>query len=73
MITLGLDPHPASHTVVALDESGVSLGHLTVPNTAEGTHAIVRVFRTIHATSLGGRRGWQSLHLHVRRAAALPW
>ena len=36
MITLGLDPHPASHTVVALDESGVSLGHLTVPNTAEG-------------------------------------
>jgi transposase len=36
MITLGLDPHPASHTVVALDESGVSLGHLTVPNTVEG-------------------------------------
>src|SRR5262245_32810918 len=36
MITLGVDPHPASHTVVALDESGVSLGHLTVPNTVEG-------------------------------------
>jgi transposase len=36
MITLGLDPHPASHTVVALDESGVSLGDLTVPNTEEG-------------------------------------
>jgi hypothetical protein len=36
MITLGLDPHPDSHTVVALDERGVSLGHLTVPNTAEG-------------------------------------
>jgi hypothetical protein len=36
MITLGLDPDPASHTVVALDESGVSLGHLTVSNTAEG-------------------------------------
>ena len=36
MITLGLDPHPASHTVGALDESGVLLGHLTVPNTAEG-------------------------------------
>ena len=36
MITLGLDPHPGSHTVVALDDSGVSLGHLTVPNTEEG-------------------------------------
>jgi transposase len=36
MITLGLDPHPGSHTVVALDESGVSLGHLTVANTEEG-------------------------------------
>ena len=31
MITLGLDPHPGSHTVVALDDSGVSLGHLRVP------------------------------------------
>ncbi len=36
MITLGLDPHPGSHTVVALDESGISLGHLTVTNTEAG-------------------------------------
>lgn len=36
MITLGLDPHPGSHTVVALDDNGVSMGHLTVPNTEEG-------------------------------------
>ena len=36
MITVGLDPHPASHTVVALDENGALLGHLTAPNTAEG-------------------------------------
>ena len=36
MITLGLDPHPSTHTVVALDENGASLGHLTVPNTPEG-------------------------------------
>jgi transposase len=36
MITLGLDPHPGSHTVVALDESGISLGHVTVTNTEEG-------------------------------------
>jgi transposase len=36
MITLGLDPHPGSHTVVALDESGASQGHLKVSNTEEG-------------------------------------
>ena len=36
MITLGLDPHPGSHTVVALDNNGASLGHLAVPNTPEG-------------------------------------
>lgn len=36
MITLGLDPHPGTHTVVALDENGASLGHLAVPNTPEG-------------------------------------
>src|SRR4029450_928658 len=36
MITLGLDPHPRSHTVVALDANGVSIRHLTVPNTEEG-------------------------------------
>jgi hypothetical protein len=36
MITLGLDPHPGSHTVVALNDNDVSMGHLTVPNTEEG-------------------------------------
>jgi hypothetical protein len=36
MITLGLDPHPGSHTVVALDDNGVSMGHLTVSNIEEG-------------------------------------
>ena len=36
MITLGLDPHPGSHTVVALDKMALSLGHLAVPNTPEG-------------------------------------
>jgi hypothetical protein len=36
MVTLGLDPHPASHTVVALDRIGSSLGIVTVPNTAAG-------------------------------------
>jgi transposase len=36
MITLGLDPHPGTHTVAALDENGASLAHLAVPNTPDG-------------------------------------
>ena len=36
MITIGLDPHPGSHTVVALDENGTSLGYLKVPDCSEG-------------------------------------
>src|SRR4028118_1212851 len=36
MITLGLDPHPGSHTVVALDPNGACLGHLKVLNDAKG-------------------------------------
>jgi transposase len=36
MITLSLDPHPGSHTVVALDPNGASLASITVPNTPEG-------------------------------------
>ncbi len=36
MITIGLDPHPDSHTVAALDENGTTLASLTVLNDAEG-------------------------------------
>ena len=36
MITIGLDPHPDSHTVAALDESGTTLASLAVANNAEG-------------------------------------
>ncbi len=36
MITIGLDPHPDSHTVAALDENGTTLASLTVSNNAEG-------------------------------------
>lgn len=36
MITLGLDPHPGSHTVVALDPNGSLLASLTVLNTSAG-------------------------------------
>ena len=31
MITIGIDPHKSSHTAVALDESGETLGELRVP------------------------------------------
>lgn len=36
MITLGVDPHPGSHTVVALDNNGCLLAEATVPNTPAG-------------------------------------
>jgi len=36
MITLSLDPHPGSHTIVALDPNGATLASITVPNTPEG-------------------------------------
>lgn len=36
MITIGLDPHPDSHTVAALDENGRVLAALTVANSGEG-------------------------------------
>ncbi len=47
MITIGLDPHPGSHTVAALDEQGTLLGSLTVANTPEGLaqlHAFAQPF-----------------------------
>jgi hypothetical protein len=34
MVTLGLNPHPESHTVAALDENGTTLGPSTVSNDA---------------------------------------
>ncbi len=36
MVTIGLDPHPDSHTLAALDENGTTLAVLTVANDAEG-------------------------------------
>src|SRR5690242_20571635 len=36
MVTLGLDPHPGTHTVVALDLNGSLVVSLTVLNTAAG-------------------------------------
>jgi transposase len=36
MITLSVDPHPGTHTVVALDPNGSTLASITVPNTPDG-------------------------------------
>ncbi len=36
MITLGLDPHPDSHTAAALDENGSVFARVSVPNTSNG-------------------------------------
>jgi hypothetical protein len=51
MITLGLDPHPASHTVVALDHNGSSLGSIEAPNTDAGLEELHRF-----ASQYPGRR-----------------
>lgn len=42
MITLGLDPHPASHTVVALDHNGSSVDSIMVQNTEAGLEELHR-------------------------------
>jgi transposase len=42
MITLGLDPHPGSHTVVALDQNGSLVASTTVPNTTAGLGQLYR-------------------------------
>jgi transposase len=42
MITLGLDPHPGSHTIVALDGNGCLLANTTVPNTVAGLSDLFR-------------------------------
>src|SRR3954471_1126883 len=36
MITLGMDPHPGSHTRAALDSNGSLLGSIKVLNTSAG-------------------------------------
>ncbi len=43
VVTIGVDPHPGSHTACALDVEGRELGRLTVSNDSEG---------------LGQLRGW---------------
>ncbi|WP_240741111.1 IS110 family transposase [Deinococcus sp. Arct2-2] len=40
MIILGLDPHPTTHTAVALDSRGVVLDSLNVKNDADGLHQL---------------------------------
>jgi transposase len=51
MIILGLDPHPGSHTVVALDSNGCLLANLTVPNTEAGLEQL-----HLFAKQFGARR-----------------
>ena len=48
MITLGLDPHPDSHTVAALDENGAAIRSITVPNTLDGLSQLYRFALPFH-------------------------
>lgn len=40
MVIIGIDPHPESHTAVALDQNGKRLSHLTISNCPEGLTAL---------------------------------
>ena len=40
VVTLGVDPHPGSHTAAALTAAGEVLGHITVENSPEGTREL---------------------------------
>ena len=48
MITIGLDPHPDSHTVAALDENGVAIRSIKVPNTPDGFLQLYRFALPFH-------------------------
>jgi transposase len=36
MVVFGIDPHKHTHTIVAVDQAGRKLGHITIPATREG-------------------------------------
>ena len=42
MVTLGVDAHKRSHTVVAVDEAGAAIGSVTVAATTEGHLRLVK-------------------------------
>ena len=62
MITLSLDPHPGSHTVVALDPNGATLGQHHCSQYAGRSFPIAPVCRSVCSSSLGDRRSGQSFH-----------
>jgi hypothetical protein len=43
MIILGLDPHPTTHTAVALESRGVPLDSLSVQNDSDGLNQLCLV------------------------------
>lgn len=51
MVVLGIDAHKKTHTVVAVDQSGIEIGSLTVPATNNGHLRLVQ-----WATNYGQRR-----------------
>jgi hypothetical protein len=53
MITLSVDPHPGSHTVVAWDPNGATLASITAPNTPDGLCQLNNTsLRSLVATAL---------------------
>jgi transposase len=52
MVTLGIDAHKRSHTIVATDQAGRQLGLLTVGSNLSGLDRMIRWARTDYGTDL---------------------
>src|SRR5690348_2858155 len=70
MITLSVDPHPGTHTVVALDPNGSTLASITVPQYTRRPLPTAPVCSSVRLPSLGNRRSGQSFYRCVGSSTA---
>ena len=67
-VMIGIDPHKASHTAVALDEDEQFLGELRVRSAVNQVERLLGVGISVHETDVGDR-GRRRTRLSVRPAA----
>ena len=70
MITIGLDTHPGSHTVAALDAQGATLATLTVKNLPEGFADLRTLCQALSRAPVGRRGRSESVQLPLCRELA---
>jgi hypothetical protein len=58
MVTLGADSHQATHTFVAVDETGSKLGHVTLKANADGHLQVLKWARRALKFSIRDRNGF---------------